>query len=525
MSSYAVGKHAFGFCDRCGFRYPLRELREEVVNLALVNILVCPECWDPDQPQNQLGHVRIDESQALRNPRPPLGLAQSRQFINSASGSPLEIINPQVKKLTFSGERYTSPAGPWNSAFWSAKNIDGYMYQGVTQANYPPSIGEDYAISESGGILSCPWPPDTGGQSRGVTSIPLAYNGNTASLNFWDYMGGGGNPQINMSKNRYLQVKMRVTDWGYDYPAIYASDDPWHGFVFIGVTPTPEKAAYPWGTGNDRFAVGMYSTGNPGFTGDPDELNVWKYATWDLMDDSAGESGQQSSWVESAALGFNVTTFSLPFFKYPDSTGDQAKVAFDIEYIKFLDQLNKYDFSVGTATSYIPDAHNYYGINNWVYTRNALFDNPASQMEWNESSSTVSLSIDVETAGYTQLIYDKIRNPSAVAGVDTSEYKVCTMRIRRTSAGGRPDSDVTWEGVFWFRLSPGGALYGGSAVATEPDWDAAGDDWSVIRWDMSNNEDWNSVSVITGWEFRLQTFVGTGAYPEYELDWVKFLPA
>jgi hypothetical protein len=409
--------------------------------------------------------------------------------------------------------------------------MDGFIYTG--DQTFPVARGTEYSgdvisISESDGILSCPWPPDTKPYpDSGDLVSPPEYNADSASLQFWDYIGGAGNPQISMSKNRYMQVKMRVTDWGDDYPAIYASDDPWNGFVYIGVTPTPGEAVFPFGTGNDRFAVGMYSTGNPGFTGDPDELNVWKYATWDLMDDSAGDSAAQSSWVESAALGFNATCFAIPFFKYPDSVGDQAKVAFDVEYIKFLDQLNKYDFSVGTVTSYIPDDHNYYGIDNWVYTKNGLFDNPASQMEWNESSSTVSLSISlpVDSDGYDQLIYDKIRNPSAVAGVDTSEYKVCTMRIRRTSTGSRLGGDITWRGEFFFRLSPGGSLYGGLAVATEPDWDAAGDDWSVIRWDMSNNVEWNSVSVITGWEFRFNSFSGTGTYPEYELDWVKFLPA
>jgi hypothetical protein len=31
--------------------------------------LVCPECWEPDQPQLQLGMFPVDDPQALRNPR------------------------------------------------------------------------------------------------------------------------------------------------------------------------------------------------------------------------------------------------------------------------------------------------------------------------------------------------------------------------------------------------------------------------------------------------------------------------
>lgn len=73
VKKYAVGKHAFGFCDICGFRYPLKELRPEVVNLVQTNIKVCRECWSPDQPQNRLGSVDYSDPQALRDPRPTGG--------------------------------------------------------------------------------------------------------------------------------------------------------------------------------------------------------------------------------------------------------------------------------------------------------------------------------------------------------------------------------------------------------------------------------------------------------------------
>lgn len=68
--AYAVGKKARGFCDRCGFDYLLEDLKAEVVDLKVTGIRVCPECWDPDQPQRQLGRFPISDPQALRNPRP-----------------------------------------------------------------------------------------------------------------------------------------------------------------------------------------------------------------------------------------------------------------------------------------------------------------------------------------------------------------------------------------------------------------------------------------------------------------------
>ena len=80
MSSYAVGTKAIGDCDRCGFQYLLDELKRETVNLFQTDFKVCPECWDPDQPQNLLGRFPITDAQAVRDPRPDIGAAQSRSL-------------------------------------------------------------------------------------------------------------------------------------------------------------------------------------------------------------------------------------------------------------------------------------------------------------------------------------------------------------------------------------------------------------------------------------------------------------
>jgi hypothetical protein len=74
---FASGKKAIAECDRCGFRYKLKELRSLVIKTKNVNILVCPTCWEPDQPQLQLGMYPVDDPQALRNPRPDTSYVQS----------------------------------------------------------------------------------------------------------------------------------------------------------------------------------------------------------------------------------------------------------------------------------------------------------------------------------------------------------------------------------------------------------------------------------------------------------------
>lgn len=67
---FASGKNAISECDRCGQRFKLKVLKTEIIKTKNYNLLVCPECWDPDHPQLQLGMYPVDDPQALRNPRP-----------------------------------------------------------------------------------------------------------------------------------------------------------------------------------------------------------------------------------------------------------------------------------------------------------------------------------------------------------------------------------------------------------------------------------------------------------------------
>ena len=69
-TQYASGKYSIAECDRCGQRYMLKELKKEIIKTRLFNIKVCPECWDPDQPQLSLGMYPVYDPQSVREPRP-----------------------------------------------------------------------------------------------------------------------------------------------------------------------------------------------------------------------------------------------------------------------------------------------------------------------------------------------------------------------------------------------------------------------------------------------------------------------
>ena len=67
---FTTGKRAISECDRCGFRFKLKNLKGLIVKTKYIQVLVCPTCWDPDHPQLLLGMYPVDDPQAVRNPRP-----------------------------------------------------------------------------------------------------------------------------------------------------------------------------------------------------------------------------------------------------------------------------------------------------------------------------------------------------------------------------------------------------------------------------------------------------------------------
>lgn len=74
---FSSGKNSIAECDRCGFRYKLTQLRKEIIKTKNYNLKVCRNCWDPDQPQLQLGMYPVDDPQGVMDPRPDLSYQTS----------------------------------------------------------------------------------------------------------------------------------------------------------------------------------------------------------------------------------------------------------------------------------------------------------------------------------------------------------------------------------------------------------------------------------------------------------------
>tara|TARA_R110002020_G_scaffold187208_1_gene385423 strand:- start:327 stop:671 length:345 start_codon:yes stop_codon:yes gene_type:complete len=105
MSSYASGKHAFGFCDRTGFRYPKHQLVKQIENQRPNGLLVGYDVVDQDQPQLQLGKLNMDDPQAIRDARPDKSLTESRALSAfDPVGGGLTAYGTQTLNLDIKGE-------------------------------------------------------------------------------------------------------------------------------------------------------------------------------------------------------------------------------------------------------------------------------------------------------------------------------------------------------------------------------------------------------------------------------------
>ena len=99
-NKFSSGKYAIAQCDRCNFRFKLKELRIQTLKTKPYKVKVCKTCWDPDHPQLQLGMYPVNDPQAVREARPDNSYILSGNnglLINEYSNAPTQLAagNPE----------------------------------------------------------------------------------------------------------------------------------------------------------------------------------------------------------------------------------------------------------------------------------------------------------------------------------------------------------------------------------------------------------------------------------------------
>ena len=179
-----------------------------MVDLNVTGTLVCPECWDPDQPQLQLGRWPINDPQAIRNPRPPQGLEQSRygDALRYDFDSSDEVGYPDGFSLTpdidpgitlaKGNVSWDSSSNTLISSPYSLSSPDGFAFNGIVS---PMEIGLDTSLYDGVEIRVKVNEPPVPNQSSSyygamywrneVAGLPYAYSSFSKSNPDWFAMG------------------------------------------------------------------------------------------------------------------------------------------------------------------------------------------------------------------------------------------------------------------------------------------------------------------------------------------------
>lgn len=274
MASYAYGKKAIGYCDRCGFQYPLHELKQEVVNLNVTNMLVCPECWDPDQPQTQLGRYHVSDPQALQNPRPPLGLTASR----STDGINLsyDFVTASTSSKVYDEDTYYA--------------VNNFVYRLNGIGNTDSSMAWD----SDGFYVTLSMNPTGSGNWYQVLTRHSRYGGDAVS--------------IDTSKYKEVQVRMRKS---VDAPSL---DKAWHGLPGYGGT-------FWFDTGDGSLGLNSSKTPEPDWN---NGVGGWNILTYNLSNNTR--------WTEAS----EVVGFEFRFYGYTEPGSGTVLDSYDLSWIKFI---------------------------------------------------------------------------------------------------------------------------------------------------------------------------------------------
>jgi hypothetical protein len=136
-NQFASGKFSIAQCDRCNFRYKLKELKTQTVKTKPYKIKVCQTCWDPDQPQLQLGMYPVNDPQAVREPRP------DTSYLQSGNSGLQELLTDSLNEQGFG-----YPEGGSRVFQWGWAPVGGASsFDSVLTPNYLIAIGQTGTVT------------------------------------------------------------------------------------------------------------------------------------------------------------------------------------------------------------------------------------------------------------------------------------------------------------------------------------------------------------------------------------------
>lgn len=246
-----------------------------MIDLNKTGLLVCPECWDEDHPQNQLGRFPVDDPQALRNPRPDSGLTASR----STDG-----INLSYDFVTASTSTKVVGVHTYHS-------VNGFSYR----LNGQPST-DSSAVWDSDGFYVNLSMNSAGGIPYQILSRRSTYSDSGAVI-------------IDTSKYKELQVRIRKAVNAPDLNKVWDSES------------SPYTGTFWFDTGSGSLDGGASMTPEPDWN---NGVGGWNILTYNLSNNTAWTSASE------------VVGFEFRFYGYTEPGSGTVLDSYDLSWIKFI---------------------------------------------------------------------------------------------------------------------------------------------------------------------------------------------
>ena len=508
MSSYALGKKAFGFCDRCGFRYPLVDLRTETVNAFRIDIKVCEECWDADPPQNRLGSQNFSDPQALFDPRPDTALYDSRygdtiywDFAFGADGW----VPSRRGLVSYVSETQLTSSGDVSTFNWSPdgntiifNKVDGGTFYTV------PSLGGDVTELVTPGVgdsVSYPsYSPD--GTKIAFSSGPVG-EGDGNQIYTMNSDGSGVSSALTAAAKASL-----MPVWSPDGSKIvFFREETGSGYV------------------SDIYRIDSDGSNEVRLTSYADENYYQSYAPsspYKIIFSGVGSGGNWSIWQMSDS-GANVTSvaesLSSRGLKYwPNYSPDGYKFQFfgptqegtgsnywEIQTADW-DGSNVSEYTPGDGNNptkrydgfwapngnrigYVKISDDIYDVYSSAYTV-SYSGSESSNLSFNKLDGNVSFS-GIYNERRPGIMISGLATDSSDVSIDATKYNYIRMAIRKdstwlSSAGGSSG----WSGRLFWNNSGEDFTYGKSLSVSEPSWSGG---YSVLTWNVGGESDWTGI--------------------------------
>ena len=152
MARYASGKRAYGYSDRSGFRYRLRDMIKEWNGLK-----VGPDEYEAKHPQLEPNYPGPDPT-ALYEPRPDSrtevsveNLLVLNPFLSTASSASITVIEPSHGRSTSDTVRFRDASNVANLPAATINASGGYTITKVDDNNYTFNSGVTASVTLEGG--------------------------------------------------------------------------------------------------------------------------------------------------------------------------------------------------------------------------------------------------------------------------------------------------------------------------------------------------------------------------------------